>query len=201
MEAATRTRYHHGDLAEALTRTGVAVCREDGPSALAIRDLATRIGVSPTAAYRHFPSIDHLRAVVSQRAREELARRMLVAIERATGGRTAADRARRRLHDAGAAYIAFALEEPHLFDTAFAPCEITPPRPDEPDAWQVLNTTLDGLVEAGAMPAARRRDAPWIAWAAVHGLASIIVRTGLPVPAELDRAIEQVLMGMDRALR
>jgi AcrR family transcriptional regulator len=201
MRAAARTSYHHGDLAEALTAAGLAVCRDEGPGQLAIRDLAARVGVSPTAAYRHFPSLEHLRAAVSQRAREELARRLEIAIARETSGRTAADRSRRRLRASGAAYLAFALEEPHLFDTAFAPCDVDPSRPDDPDAWQVLNAVLDEMVAAGAMPAARRAEAPWIAWSAIHGLASILTRSSLVGPLDRERTLEAILDGVDRALR
>ena len=57
--------YHHGDLHEALVIAGVEAARDAGPSAISIRLLAKEVGVSPTAAYRHFPSLEHLTAAVS----------------------------------------------------------------------------------------------------------------------------------------
>jgi len=199
--ANTTQRYHHGDLARALVDAGHAACRTEGPSGLVIRDLAAQVGVSPAAAYRHFVSIDHLRAAVSQRARETLAARLIAARSGARGGRTAEERARRRLRAIGAAYVEFARDEPNLFDTAFAPCSVPPGRPDAPDAWQVLVAAIDELVAAGAMPQSLRTEAPWLAWSAVHGLASILIRAPLPEPADLERTLNGVLDGVQRALR
>lgn len=200
MVPTSRRSYHHGDLAEALVAQALSVTAQWGPDALSLRDLATRLGVSPTATYRHYPSLDHLRAEVSQRAREQLARTLELARDSAPRTRTSAQRARKRLRSVGEAYVRFAFEQPRLFETAFRPCPVSPPRPDEPDAWQVLNDLLDDLVASGAMPAKRRADAPWIAWSAVHGLASVLVRTALPEPLALGQAMTAVLDGVDRAL-
>jgi AcrR family transcriptional regulator len=60
----TQRAYHHGSLGPALIAAGLEAAREGGPSALTIRDLARRAGVSPAAAYRHFPDLDHLVAEV-----------------------------------------------------------------------------------------------------------------------------------------
>ena len=58
--------YHHGDLAQALVDAGLEVTRAGGPSALTIREVTRRVGVSPNAAYRHFPDrLALLRAVSS----------------------------------------------------------------------------------------------------------------------------------------
>lgn len=199
--AKTTQRCHHGDLARALVDAGHAACCTESPIGLVIRDLAAQVGVSPAAAYRHFVSIDHLHAAVSQRPRETLAARLIAARSGARGGRTAEERARRRLRAIGAAYVEFARDEPHLFDTAFAPCSVPPERPDAPDAWQVLVAAIDEMVAAGAMPESLRTEAPWLAWSAVHGLASILTRAPLPEPADLERILDGVLNGVQRALR
>ena len=200
MATMTKQRYHHGNLAEALVDAGRAACRVEGPGGLVIRDLASRVGVSPAAAYRHFASIDHLRAAVSQRAREELARRMMVALAADPGGGDPAERARRRLSVQGEAYVRFALDEPRLFETAFVACPVGADRPDDPDAWQLLVDAVDGMIAAGTTPESLRTEAPWIAWSAVHGLASILVKTALPELVEVDRMIDAVLLGVQRAL-
>ena len=197
---ATAQRYHHGDLAEALVGAGHAACRTAGPGGLVIRDLAAHCGVSPAAAYRHFASIDHLRAAVSQRAREDLARHMLDAHAASSSGRSAPERARRRFRAIGEGYVRFALAEPQLFATAFTSCSVSPTRPDEPSAWQGLVDAVDEMVATGAMPEERREAAPWIAWSAVHGLASILVESVLPEPGHVDRLLDDVLKGVERAL-
>jgi hypothetical protein len=96
--------------------------------------------------------------------------------------------------------VRFALAEPQLFATAFTSCSASPTRPDEPSAWQVLVDAVDEMVATGAMPAERREAAPWIAWAAVHGLASILVESVLPEHGHVDRLLDDVLAGVERAL-
>ncbi|MBN9608496.1 MAG: hypothetical protein BGO26_19325 [Actinobacteria bacterium 69-20] len=46
--------YHHGNLAAALIDAGLEMAAEGGPEAVVLREVARRVGVSPTAAYRHF---------------------------------------------------------------------------------------------------------------------------------------------------
>ena len=63
--ALLRASYHHGNLRQALIDAGLAVTRNGGPSALSLRDLARRLGVSPNAVYRHFADRDNLLATIS----------------------------------------------------------------------------------------------------------------------------------------
>ena len=55
---------------------------------------------------------------------------------------------------------------------------------------------IDELVAAGAMPESLRTEAPWLAWSAVHGFASILTRAPLPEAADP----EGILDGVQRAL-
>ena len=41
--------------------------------------------------------------------------------------------------------------------------------------FQLLSAALDRMVEAGALPPARRAGAEFLAWSAVHGLALLII--------------------------
>ena len=47
-------RYHHGELRRALIDAALAVIERDGVSALSLRDLARRLGVSHAAPAHHF---------------------------------------------------------------------------------------------------------------------------------------------------
>lgn len=49
-----RSRYHHGDLRNALIEAAVELATEGGPERVVLREAARSVGVSPTAAYRHF---------------------------------------------------------------------------------------------------------------------------------------------------
>ena len=179
---------------------GLAAAGEGGPDAIALRDLAKAVGVSPTAAYRHFPSLEHLVAAVAQRARERLATAMRDAMDSVVAT-DPAERAWRRLRASGRAYVEFATTEPNLFATAFVPCVAPPPRDDAPDAWSLLVGALEVLAELGELAPSARPMAPVIAWSAVHGLAGILSSAAPPGGVTPAEATEAVLDGVQRALR
>ena len=195
-----RRPYHHGSLTEALLSAGTEAARREGVSGIAVRELASEVGVSPSAVYRHFPSADHLLAMVSQGAREEAARRMIAARDAVTARRGAANAAVARFRAIGSAYVQFALDEPNLFLTAFAECSAEPTGEDDPSAWTVLTGSIDELVAAGVLPRSLAGDAPLIAWSSVHGLAHILLEDPRFAPGGRRQAIDSVLDGMMRAL-
>src|SRR5690349_24467205 len=49
-----RTRYHHGDLPEALLKATAQLVQEQGVGALSLREVARRAGVSHGAPAHHF---------------------------------------------------------------------------------------------------------------------------------------------------
>jgi AcrR family transcriptional regulator len=192
--------YHHGNLRAALIAEGVSLARSGGPVALTIRDLARVTGVSPSAAYRHFPDVDHLLAEISRTARQELAEAMLDesrALPRLSDPRI---EALRDFAAIGEAYIRYALRESNMFETAFMPCEAAPVEAEVPSAWEVLESALDRLMEVGLLSAARREDAPLVAWATVHGMASILSRRAVPVDVGEERAITAAIIAVQKAL-
>lgn len=193
-------RYHHGNLRAALLDAGFALARAGGPLRLQVRELAAAESVSPSAVYRHFPDLAHLRADVARLAREALAREMQTAADAIPSDLVAGERAIRRFQAIGAAYLAFAAREPQLFDTAFMATEAPPSCEDAPSAWEVLLDALQQLVATGEMAPARLADAPLIAWSSVHGAASMLAGNLLPadVPDGVVRAA--VLDGVLRAL-
>ena len=177
-----RANYRHGDLRRALLAAGVDLARVGGPTAVVLREATRRAGVSPNAAYRHFADRAALLGAVCDAAQSALA----TAIEAEQDALPAhGDRvldARARFQAVGTGYIRFARAEPGLFRTAFAV-------PDNLDAsgsaaraggtgrtpFQLLADALDGLVDAGVLPATRRQGAEFLAWAAVHGLATLLI--------------------------
>ena len=176
--------YHHGDLGRALVDAALAVVRESGVASMAMRDLTRHLGVSASAAYRHFPSRDHLVAAVAQRAREDLAVAMLEARGAVVASGPKSGRAIRRFRAIGRAYVEFAVREPRLFEAAFARCAARPDRPDDPDAWGVLVAGIEEMAATGAIPPDHRADAPLIAWSGVHGLATILTASAAPPDPE-----------------
>jgi AcrR family transcriptional regulator len=196
----TTPRYHHGNLRSALLEAGLRIAADAGPAALQVRDLAKAEQVSASAVYRHFPDLAHLSAEVARLARQQLAQAMLDAAEAESPGPDAGWHAIRRFDAIGRAYVAFAVRSPRLFDTAFQTPQAPPSCDDSPSAWTVLTDALDALVASGELAADLRPGAPMVAWAAVHGLASILVRQMVPEPAEERAAVDAVMRGVKRAL-
>ncbi|MFM2106399.1 MAG: hypothetical protein RL338_1431 [Chloroflexota bacterium] len=191
--------YHHGDLAEALVAAGLAAAAVGGPASIGVRELAKEVGVSPTAVYRHFPSLAHLVAAVSQRARERLAERLeheveLIAVD------DPVEAAWERLFATGRAYVRFAIDEPNLHATAFVAGGMRPAHPDSPDAWSVLVRVLNDLERLGEVAPDMRASAPLIAWSAVHGVAGVLTLPSPADPVDPQEAVESVMRAVRRAL-
>lgn len=192
--------YHHGSLEQALVDTALAVVRELGIDALSMRDLARTIDVSPSATYRHFPSRDHLVMRVSQCSREALARSLMAARDGIIGSNTKR-RSVERFEAIGRAYVQFAVSNPNVFEAAFTRSEVALERPDDPSAWSVLVDSIEQMISAGAVPPARRKDAPMIAWSGVHGISTILTSSIWPAGVNADHEVEAVISGISRSLR
>ena len=188
--AATPRPYHHGDLRNALIVAATELAGRDGADGVVLREVARQLGVSPSAAYRHFPSREGLLAVVGSRARQSLTERMLSAMD-AVHARSPGKRAAERFRACGREYIRFALEEPGLFAVAFRPF---PPELyvlEEPSPYHVLSGSLDQLDATGLL-AVPRAGAEEYAWIGVHG-AAVLLGGGAIDPRERERVIEGTL--------
>lgn len=195
--------YHHGHLRDALVEAALATARADGPDAVVLRAATRAAGVSPNAAYRHFADRDELLQAVGDRCRDRLAELMRRRQAEVAAGPGPAEAATERLMAAGRAYVEFAVTEPGWFRTAFDPVKGPPHSLDElPGPYVILVAALDDMVAAGAMPAERRPGAEIPAWAAVHGLSTLLVEGALRelAPAARDATVEKVLETIARGL-
>lgn len=187
----TRSTYHHGDLRNALLRAAAELAESDGPQAVTIRAAARAVGVTPTAAYRHFSGQDELLAAVKDEAFVRLGKAMLFYLDELPGsGDEVLDAVRRSIAMARG-YVRFAVTEPGLFRTAFVRPTAPPPekaeRPDDP--FGLLARGLDDLVKVGYMAPESRPLAEFAAWSAVHGLAVMLIDGGLADAPEPDRTL------------
>jgi AcrR family transcriptional regulator len=177
-----RATYRHGDLRRALLDAGIALARDGGPDAVVLREATRRAGVVPNAAYRHFASREALLQGVRAAAFSMLAVAMEANLAALSRTNDAAGDARSELRAIGAGYLQFAMENPGLFRTAFALPLDGEPGADPARAgqsglsgFQLLSAALDRLVETGVLPVERRSGADFLAWSAVHGLATLLV--------------------------
>ena len=187
-----RASYHHGDLPNALTDAATDLARAGGPDAVVLRAAARATGVSAAAAYRHFADHGELLHAVRQRALNALADAMRASLESGTPLPDPAQESVRRLRALGRAYIAFAMDNPGLFRTAF--CRPEHPIPDMTSRltghgpFAIVSGVLDELVDNGVLAPDGRPGAEIAAWATVHGLATLLLDGPLALLPEDERA-------------
>ncbi|MEU6163248.1 TetR/AcrR family transcriptional regulator [Streptomyces tanashiensis] len=176
--------YHHGDLRNALICAAVDLAGEGGPERVVLREAARRVGVSPTAAYRHFDGRGELLRTVRTHARRELAASMERAAAREPGADDPVLAAERRVTALCRAYVGFAVEHPGLYRAAFcvprpaSACEPGPARPpaeSEIRAYTLLREALEALTALGTARPCARPATGAAAWSAVHGLSLLLV--------------------------
>jgi hypothetical protein len=131
---------------------------------------------------------------------EEIASRMLEAMDRATEGRKQERPTVARFKATGRAYVEFALDHPELYRVLFsgsgvvhmpsAAATLTIPTP-----YQLLSRALDALAADGLLPADRRPGAELKAWSVVHGFATLALTGQGRIPAGRQRheALESTL--------
>lgn len=102
--------YHHGDLRAVLLAQARQAFEADGDCGISLRGLATAVGVSPNAPYRHFPTKESLLAAVSAQGFAELTARFEP--YRSADGPD-------RLMGCLTAYLGFARENPGLYRLMF----------------------------------------------------------------------------------
>jgi AcrR family transcriptional regulator len=173
-----RNEYHHGNLRAALLEVAEEEIARHGLEDFSLRAAARKVGVSATAAYRHFADREALVDELARQGYERMARTMEVALAE-VAGRDARRLAVARFYAVGLGYVRFAQSEPQRFRLMFARRLATYPTRSPA---QLLLETLDGLVTAGVVRPRDRAGAEVPVWAAVHGLATFIVNGLQPAP-------------------
>jgi AcrR family transcriptional regulator len=162
--------YRHGNLPNALRSAARAILDEAGPDAIGLRETARRVGVSATAAYRHFSSKEDLLASVAAEGFRELTS----AMEAAVNGPDP-------LIGLGLAYVEFALQKRGLFRLMFGPILVE--RAKYPALNEAANAAFDFVqrVASGAEGGRQEDDASSMAaWGLVHGLSALFIDDLVP---------------------
>lgn len=103
--------YHHGNLRNELIRVGLELASEGGLNAVGLREASRRIGVSPSAAYRHFESQADLVQAVRNRLLESMDEKLQLALSEVEGEDVVS-----RIRALGVGYFKFALDNPKQFE-------------------------------------------------------------------------------------
>jgi AcrR family transcriptional regulator len=193
--------YHHGDLRNALVGEGLNLLEQAGHSALTLRDLARRVGVSAAALYAHFADKDALLAAIAAAGFVRLRATLEAPIGQDGDPVTQFVRM-------GSAYVRFGMDHPALYKLMFASEELPARRAEYPElqaaaeaAFAALTVMLERLQGLGVLRSGDAAADSLGVWAHVHGLTSLIITgraacMGQPPPeaAEIVRASLALLL-------
>jgi AcrR family transcriptional regulator len=173
--------YHHGDLRPALLRAAARVLEAEGPSALSLRALARRAGVSHNAPYRHFADREALLAALAAEGFARLGEALAGA-----GGR-----------QMGEAYVNFALEHPQRFRLMFGGyLRFSRHRALAAAAADPYRALLQAFRAQASI--ADPEKAAAAAWSLVHGLAHLLLDGQFVRPAAERAAFVREVIGAVR---
>lgn len=173
--------YHHGDLRRALISAGMALLAEEGATALDLRKVARKAGVSHAAPYRHFEDKRELLAAIAEEGFMKLTEQISAAVS--------ASAPETRLLALAHAYIGFALSEPALAREMFSGLTIDRMAyPSLHAASKVAFNLLLDVVQAQQAAGYLVQDDPeklvLVIWSMIHGLAMLLLENQLPHAAE-----------------
>lgn len=191
--------FHHGDLQASLVIAGLRHVEKHGLNSLGLRQLALVTGVSPTAVYRHFVDLEHLKAAVGKASRETLGKMMVDALKDAPTSRTAKGAIDRFLA-IGGAYIDFGIKKSNLYEIAFICFDSPVLEPDSPNPWDLLMNSLTELNELGCLSDKNFKTAPMIAWSMVHGFAGLAAQGATGNARETNSSKKDVLLAVLKSL-
>jgi AcrR family transcriptional regulator len=191
--------YHHGDLRAALLDEAAAMIAEGGTASVTMRALGRRLGVSRTAPYRHFEDKTALLVAVAASGFKRLNDRL----QRIEAG--APQSSVERVQRMGEEYVRFALENPAHYRLMYGKEAVA--RQDLPELREAGNALFEELVEvfqayqdSSGIKRQDPRAQAYVAWSAVHGLASLLIDGQITAAVDVDELIRQttqtVLDGM-----
>ncbi len=168
---------------------------------MTMRALGRRLGVSRAAPYRHFEDRAALLVAVAASGFKRLSDR-LHRIE-AGAPQSSVERVRRM----GEEYVRFALENPAHYRLMYGKEAVA--RQDLPELREAGNALFEQLVDViqayqdrGGIKRQDSRAQAYVAWSAVHGLASLLIDGQITAAIDVDELIRQttqtVLDGMRR---
>lgn len=185
MRGKAKANYHHGDLRRALMDVSIDILKKHEVETLNLRKLAVLAGVSPGAPYHHFADRAELVAAIANEGFELLEGSM----RKATA--TCANEASARLEALGQAYVHFAISHPGYFRVMFRRethnNATTAMRGAGQRTFQLLCDAITACQQAGSAPAGDPQPLILHAWAAVHGLSTLLVDgdlKGISIPTQ-----------------
>jgi AcrR family transcriptional regulator len=166
--------YHHGDLKNALIAAGADVLSKEGVSALSLRKVAQKAGVSHAAPYAHFADKQALIAAISTEGYKKLYEQIALAADQYRSEPL------RRFVEASWAYVQFALDEPDQFKVTLS--GMIEKEQDYPAFVETAKQTFGLVVEvveqcqqAGILRQGASDLTAVSVWALIHGFVTLFM--------------------------
>ncbi|MEM7010759.1 MAG: TetR/AcrR family transcriptional regulator [Verrucomicrobiota bacterium] len=181
--------YHHGNLRNAILQAGLKHLEAEGADSLSLRKMTDKIGVSHTAAYRHFQDKPAFLADLAAHGFDQLSANA----REAFGAHS--DDPKAALCAYGQAYVLFAVEHPNLFRVMFG-SERLGGGDSAKHAFDLLIEAVERNRASGFIQTEDVRPKVMSCWAMVHGLASLAVDGQLKGVENLSDLIESALQDL-----
>lgn len=186
---AAPSRYHHGNLREALIKATVRLIQEGGIENVSLREAAKRVGVSPGAPFRHFRNRTDLLTAVAEQTTRVLLDEIVLAYQESEGANPLA-----RFRALGTAYMRWVINNPTQFEVvsnrSLIDYEKSPSlRRDNEEMQALMNRLLRDAQEQGLLRSADPTAIPLAARAAAYGVARMYVDGHLPQWGVEDRDV------------
>jgi len=208
MQSKKTDTYHHGNLKEALVQTALEMLDQEGLEAITLRELATRLGTSRSAIYRHFKGKNDLMRAVILEGFMKLDQVIAPHFERSDTPLL------ERFHAMGVSYTHFATANPNLYRLLFGGAmsqereEVC--QDERPDLHKLLNNNADEsiihsdpddafhrlvkiIIEAQQQELFKVGDPVLFAtttWSLLHGLSMLAIDGHLSVVGNIDAIYE-----------
>ncbi|RBP03468.1 TetR family transcriptional regulator [Roseiarcus fermentans] len=182
-----RPTYHHRNVPAALRNVARQMLEAGNPEDVGLRELSRRIGISATAAYRHFSGRDDLMASVAVEGFHELTAALQAAV-------TGPD----PVVAIGLAYLEFALTKRGMFRLMFGP--LLAQRTKYPALRAAADAAFQVIERAGLSGEAEgdKDNAGMAAWSLIHGLSSLFIENVVPTP-DARQLAQQIFANASRA--
>jgi AcrR family transcriptional regulator len=180
--------YHHGNLRRDLVAAALEIINRRGPDGLTLRAVAARLGVTPTASYRHFASKSALLAAVASDGFTRMLEGMREAIAQAGPDPLA------RYEALAVGYVHFATAHPDHFRVMYGPQvdfdDVAVP--ERRVAFKMLTDAIEACQVARLASPGDARAIANQAWAYAHGLVTLhshgILHRSIDVPKLIELA-------------
>ncbi len=193
-----RDAHHHGNLKEALVDYTLNAATDGELADLSVRKAARDLGVSPGAAYRHFPDKSALLRSVAERGFDALAAAFEHTVPFDSVAMDAAD-ARKRFTALAMTYVTFANARTELWRLMFGPFGMAPGTvSDRPSTYDWLGKCLTELAHSDVI-VPPKPDHQFFAWSAIHGMSDLQDSPALgekPIASSVERQCALILSAL-----